>query len=397
MSVIYNPEHFPAKKNVCFLGYCSISPLTAPAAERSAKFIRRQQEIGRGVIFEYSGDQQIARRFHRNFADLLRTSEDNVSMLTSTSEGLSMIANGYPFRPGDQIISYVHEYPANHYPWILQARHRGAELVLLDDVPCQQEPRAGCGPIPETMARCWSFDELVSRINTRTRVIALSHVQFTSGFAADLERLGNLCREKKIDLVIDAAQSLGSLPLYPEQLGISCLAASGWKWLMGPIGSSVLYTSPEFRDKIEITMTGADQMLQDTEYLDHRWAPHTTGKKFEYSTVAYAVLDGLSVGVEQVFGRQSMEGIRDRIFELQELALEQLDLSKYQPVVHPKKHRSGILSLIPRFSDPRTISASLERENIIITPRDGYLRFAPHFCTDESEINRGVAALNRMG
>jgi cysteine desulfurase/selenocysteine lyase len=397
MSVIYNPEHFPAKKNVCFLGYCSISPLTAPAAERSAKFIRRQQEIGRGVIFEYSGDQQIARRFHRNFADLLRTSEDNVSMMTSTSEGLSMIANGYPFRPGDQIISYVHEYPANHYPWILQARHRGAELVLLDDVPCQQEPRAGCGPIPETMARCWSFDELVSRINTRTRVIALSHVQFTSGFAADLERLGNLCQEKKIDLVIDAAQSLGSLPLYPEQLGISCLAASGWKWLMGPIGSSVLYTSPEFRDKIEITMCGADQMVQDTEYLDHRWAPHTTGKKFEYSTVAYAVLDGLSVGVEQVFGPQTMEGIRERIFELQELALGQLDLSKYQPVVHPKKNRSGILSLIPRFSDARTISANLERENIIITPRDGYLRFAPHFCTDESEISRGVAALNRMG
>lgn len=396
MPLSYNPSHFPAKQNVNFLGYCSVSPLNGPAVQRANAFNDRQAAIGRGVIFEYSGEEHIANRFHRNFGSLLHTDPDNISMLTNTSEGISMIANGYPFEPGDQMISYVNEYPANHYPWVVQTRRREVDLIQLSDVPCAQQNRPGVADIPDSFARSWSFDELVSKISSRTRLIALSHVQFTSGFAADLIKLGNLCQEKNIDLVIDAAQSLGSLPVYPEQMGVDCVVAAGWKWLMGPIGSAVMYTSPRFRDKIEITMSGADQMVQDTNYLDHRWAPHTSGKKFEYSTVSYSVLDGLSVGVEEIFLSHSLESIRDRLFELQDLALEKLDTQKYQPVIHLPEHRSGILSLIPKFSDAKSISINLEQNNIIITPRDGYLRFAPHFCSDEAEVLAAVDALNNF-
>lgn len=305
-----------------------------------------------------------------------------------------MVANGYPFRPGDQVLSYIHEYPANHYPWVLQAKNRGVELILLSDVEMQQADRDDTGPVPPEFARAWSFEELVSRITARTRVIALSHVQFTSGFAADLVRLGELCKKRGIDLVIDAAQSLGCLPIYPEEYGIACLAASGWKWLMGPIGSGVLYTSAEFRAKIEITMTGSDQMQQETEYLDHTWQPHLSGKKFEYSTVAYALLDGLSAAVEEIFLANSMESIRDHNFAMQELALERLDPSRYQPIVHLLQHRSGILALIPKFSSAKAISAQLDRQKIIVTSRDGYLRFAPHLCTTEDEVIAAVEALN---
>ena len=164
--------------------------------------------------------------------------------------------------------------------------------------------------------------------------------------------------------------------------------------MMGPVGTGVLYTSPEFRDKIEITMSGADQMKQDTEYLDHTWNPHSTGQKFEYSTVTYAALDGLSVGIEKLFLPQSLESIRDRNFELQDLALNSLDLSKYQPIALRPENRSGILSLIPKTKPASEISQLLDQQNIIITPRDGYLRFAPHFCTTEQEVQQAVQALN---
>ena len=119
-----------------------------------------------------------------------------------------MIANGYPFEPGDQIISYVNEYPANHYPWVIQAQRRGVELILLSDSAIEQEQREGAGPIPDSFAKGWSFDELESKITPKTKVIALSHVQFTNGFAADLSKLGELCQSHGIDLVIDAAQGL---------------------------------------------------------------------------------------------------------------------------------------------------------------------------------------------
>ncbi len=396
MKSLVHLDDFPSRNNVNFQAYCSVSPLSRPAAERAKQFIERQLNVGRGVIFEYSGEQSVGPRFRKNFSALLRTDSGNISMGTSTSESLSMIANGYPFSPGDQIISYINEYPANHYPWVLQAKHRGVELVLLSDAEPRQADRDHVGQIPDSFARSWSMDELESRITNRTRMIAISHVQFTSGFAADLVRLGQLCRDRNIDLVVDAAQSLGSLPLYPDEWGIACVAASGWKWLLGPIGSSVLYTNPAFREKIEITMTGADQMLQDTEYLDHTWAPHTSGRKFEYSTVSYALLDSLSVGVEEIFLPHSVEQIRDYNFAMQDLALEHLDGEKYQPVVHRSEHRSGILSLIPKQSTAKQISAALELQNIIVTPRDGYLRFAPHLCTTADEVLAAVESLNRI-
>ncbi|MEM7454019.1 MAG: aminotransferase class V-fold PLP-dependent enzyme [Planctomycetota bacterium] len=388
-------ERFPFKANVNFMAFCSVSPLSRPAADRAMKCLERQVQVGRGMIFEYAGEEHIASRFHRNFAALLQTSAENISMTTNTSEAISMIANGYPFEAGDQVISYVNEYPANHYPWRLQER-RGVELIELSDVDPLQEKRDYTRPIPAEFARSWSFEELESKITPRTRVIAISHVQFTSGFTADLERLGSFCREKGIDLVVDAAQSLGCLPVHPEKWGVSALASAGWKWLMGPVGTGVMYSSPAFREKIQVTMSGADQMVQDTQYLDHTWNPHSDGRKFEYSTVTYSALDGISTGVEELFLPHSMEAIRDHNFALQEIAIEALDLGKFQPVVHLPEHRSGILSLIPLAGNAKQISTALEAQGVIITPRDGYLRFAPHLCSTQEEVIAAIEALNAV-
>ena len=130
--------------------------------------------------------------------------------------------------------------------------------------------------------------------------------------------------------------------------------------------------------------------------MDHTWDPFPTGQKFEYSTVTYSTLDGLSVGLETLFLPHSMEAIRDHNFGLQDLALQQLDFSKYQPVLHLPEHRSGILSLIPKVSNAKEISAALDQDNIIVTPRDGYLRFAPHICSTQDEVTQAVEALNRI-
>ena len=396
MAVHFDPDHFPIKQSINFLAHCSVSHLNKPAADRAAYFLERQVAVGRGMLSEFTGDEHVAQRFHKNFATLMQTSAENITMTTNTSEGISMIANGYPFQPGDQIISYVNEYPANHYPWVLQAKRRGVELILLSDTDVPQEDRPYTAPIGDSMARGWSFEELESRVTDRTRIIAISHVQFTSGYAADLKRLGDFCNSKGIDLVVDAAQSLGCLPVYPEQWNVAAVASAGWKWLLGPVGTGVMYTSPEFRDKIEITMSGADHMVQDTQYLDHTWNPHTDGRKFEYSTVSYALLDGLSVGVEEIFLKHSPEDRRDHIFQLQELALSQLDMTKYQPVVHEPATRSGILALIPKISSAPQICKELEARDIVVTPRDGYIRFAPHLCTTQDEIEQAVAALNNI-
>ena len=396
MNIDKSPAQFPIKNNYNFLSHCSVSHLYQPAAEAAKHCLERQVHAGRQMIFEFTGEANIAENFHRNFGQLLKTSPDNISITSNTSEGICMIANGYPWKSGDQIISYINEYPANHYPWVIQTQQHDVELILLTDCDIPQREHSKSAPLPESMARGWSFDELVSKVTDRTRVIAISHVQFTSGFAADMVKLGEFCTDKGIDLIVDAAQSLGCLPVYPERWNAAVVAAAGWKWMLGPVGTGVLYTRPDFRDKIEITMTGADQMIQDTEYLDHTWNPFTNGRKFEYSTLTYAAVTGLSTTAAEIFNQTTMEQVRDHNFALQDLAIEHLDASKYQPVLHSPEHRSGILALIPKEKSDKQICTALAEENIILTPRDGFVRVAPHVCSTEEEVVQAVEALNRI-
>ena len=371
---------FPAKKKAIFMGHCAISPLYSRAAEAMQEFSRQMSVHGITAIPEYV---DVLPRLHDNVARFLRTSPQNISYVHNTAEALCMIANGYPFAPGDEVISYQHEYPSNHYPWVLQQK-RGVELTLLADASPLDEYSHLQKPVG------WSMADLTARINKKTRIIALSHVQYSSGFAADLRALGDLCRQNDIDLVVDCAQSLGCLPVYPEEFGIAAVAASGWKWLMGPMGSGLLYTSERFREKLRETMAGPGLMRQGLNYLDLSWAPHQDGRKFEFSTLPWDHIAALNVVMEDIFLQYSVESIRAEVFRLQDLFLQECAASGLQFLLFPEPNRSGILAAEPTGKSKPYLEF-LHKKGFIITAPIGYLRIAPHFYNDDEQI---VAAAN---
>lgn len=376
-------ERFPNKKDTIFLAHCSISPLYCRAMDAMHEFSCDMSKAGVAALPKYF---ELLPRFHRNAAELLKTSAKNISYVHNTAEAMSMVANGYPFSPGDQIISYVHEYPSNHYPWKLQ-RRRGVELILLEDFAPHEGYEKGDKP------KGWSLNDLEGKVTERTRVVAISHVQFSSGFAADLLELGSFCREKNIDLVVDCAQSLGCLPVYPEEYNISAIAASAWKWLMGPWGSGVLYTSEEFRSKLTLTMGGPDQMVQGLDYLDLRWNPRDDGRCFEYSTLPWDHIAAMNVLLEDLFLKYRIEEIRDETFRLQDLLLEHLDQTHLRILHSPRQNRSGILAAEPT-GDYKKIVEVLLREKVVISAPIGYLRFAPHYYNDDSQIRLAAERIN---
>lgn len=374
---------YPVKRKSIFLGHCAISPLYKGAATAMQKFIHDMSDAGISALPNYL---EVMPRFHKNVAQFLKTSPDNISYVHNSAEAFSLIANGYPFSPGDEIISYMHEYPSNHYPWVLQKR-RGVKLNLLDDH--RIFPHNG----DMTRPMAWSMEELDQKITEKTRIVAISHVQFSSGFAADLAELGALCKERNVDLVVDCAQSLGCLPVYPEEFGIAAVASSGWKWLMGPKGSGILYTAPEFREKLVETMAGPGLMRQGLDYLDLSWAPHQDGRKFEYSTLPWDHVSALNAVLEEVFFSSSIENIRDEIFRLQDIFLENLDQDIVQVLRFPTKNRSGILTVGP-YSKSKEMVLALAQKGLIITAPVGYLRFAPHFYNDDEQMRTAAEHVN---
>jgi len=239
------------------------------------------------------------------------------------------------------------------------------------------------------------MSDLEEMVTGRTKIVAVSHVQFTSGFAAELATLGDFCHARGIDLVVDAAQSLGCLPVYPEECHVAAIAASGWKWLLGPVGTGLLYTSEAFRAKLGTVMVGADLMMQGSDYLNHSWQPHTTGRRFEYSTSPISLAAALEACVSGPPLTYGPEQIRAEALRLQDLALASLDRSRYTPLVLPDENRSGILSL-SCADDPEAIVKALVSQGVVCTARAGYLRLAPHFYNADEEVEKALSLLNAV-
>lgn len=378
-------ELFPIKDECIYLSHCGISPLFSRALDKEIEIAGMHSKQTVKLFDQYV---KTLTDLRTAAASLLKTSPDHLAFVKNTSEGMSMIANGYRFQKGDQIISYVYDYPANYYPWKLQER-RGVELRLLPDRIIDPEP-------PGCIAQGWSMADLESLVTKKTRIIAISHVLFTSGFAADLKQMGEFCKQHGIDLVVDAAQSLGALPLYPDDYNIAAIVSSGWKWLMGPLGTGLMYTSEEFRAKLTDVVVGAELMLQAQDYLNHSWHPHHTAKRFEYSTSPLPLAEALNVCIRELFLNHSPESIRGEIHRLHDIALASIDRERYIPLWFPESHRGSILSVVCTKNDPKDVSGQLMKQGVVCTGRGGYLRIAPHFYNTDDEIRAAIAKLNAI-
>lgn len=379
-----DPALFPIRRDYAYAANSAIGPMYAPAAEAARTFLDAQVREGVLMAPRYA---HVLDDFRSAAAAMLEVQPDDVAYVSNTAEGVSLIANGYPFEAGDQVVTYVHEFPSNHFPWALQ-QERGVELVELSDV----DPLGGLAP---GRPRGWSMDELEARVTDRTRVVALSHVQFASGYAADLASLAGFCRARGIDLVIDAAQSLGALPVHPARLGIAAVVGSTWKWMLASRGAGLMYVSPELRSRLRVTVAGDATMTHRLDYLNRVWEPEPGSRRYEASTLPWEHLLTIERVCTEVFVRYGMEAVREEIFRLQDLLLDQIRNPAVRPLLFDRDHRSGILSLSTE-RNAKDLAAALRAEGVIVTEQQGYVRVAPHFWISDEEAVRIGEAIDRL-
>jgi selenocysteine lyase/cysteine desulfurase len=373
--------HLPIQDECVYLNHCGISPLYPGAFAAALQWDETQMRSGIAV-FKKLGDPTVTVR--RAAAELLRVPEADLSFLRNTAEGLSLVANGLPLQPGDRIVSYVHEYPSNHYPWRLQEA-RGAVLELLPDRPC------GSG-LPDGQPRGFELSDLEQVLRTgRVRAVALSHVQFTSGFMVDLAATGRLCRQYGAWLIVDAAQSLGAIPLDPREWGVDVIAASGWKWLLGPVGAGLLYTSPRLRAELRCTMAGPELMEQGNDYLNHAWQPHRDGRFFEYSTASMSLAAGLAACIQELHLPHGIDPIATESARLRQRLIDGLDPARFTPVRFPGPSGPIQSWVVPNADQ---VARRATKNGVTVTQRGGYLRTAPHFYNTDDEIARAIDVLH---
>ncbi len=277
-------------------------------------------------------------------------SPDEIIFTRNTSESLNLVAYSYAMnflKPGDEIVTTVMEHHSNMLPWQMAAEKTGAKLMYLK---------------PDEEG-CFSDDEIMTKINDRTALVAIGHVSNVLGCVNPVRKIADRAHRFKAVVVVDGAQSVPHMKVDINELGADFFAFSGHK-LMGPMGIGVLYGRRELLEKMPPFLTGGEMIENVTlEGATYAQIPH----KFEAGTVNAAGAYALSAAIRYIrsIGFDEIRRIEDELCERMFEGLSKSPHIHIQGSKDPKKH-SGIVSFTMDDVHPHDIASILDADGINI-------------------------------
>jgi selenocysteine lyase/cysteine desulfurase len=363
---------FPVTRKWAFLDHAAVAPLTAPAQQAMAAWAADLTENGH--VNERAWNERVE-DVRRLAGRLLNADPLDIAFVKNTSEGIGIVAEGFPWKSGDNMITATEEYPANVYPWMNLA-NRGVEVRL----------------VQSRDSRIW-LDDIVKAIDDRTRIVSLSMIEFASGFRNDLDAIGGLCRQRDVYFFVDAIQGLGVFPIDVRQTPIDFLAADGHKWLLGPEGAGIFYVRRELIDLLHPVGIGWNSVINSRDFsrIDFRLKPHAGRWESGSLNVAGIAALGASMALLLEIG---IDKVAARVLELTDhlcARAEAAGLTVYSS--RQTSDKSGIVSLIPASGEVRGLVRRCREQGIVINQRAGRLRVSPHCYNTTDELDRTLEAL----
>jgi len=365
-------NEFPITRSYNFQNHAAVSPVSRRAAEAGREYFTLAEQTG----YLKGGFYKRADRVRQLLAQLINANTDEIAFIKNTSEGISFVANGLNWTQGDNVVLPNVEFPANVYPWqALSARGVQLRMVLEED-----------GRIP--------IDRMISAIDSRTRVVAVSSVQYASGYRTDLATLGQYCQSKGVLLCVDAIQSLGAFPIDVKAMNIDFLACDGHKWLCAPEGLGVFYVDRKLQGHLQSTTIGWMSMKNPFDFGKYQFEFADSAKRYESGSYNFAGIFALGAAVELAL-EIGIENIAGRIIRLTDRLVEGLRDKGYRVVSSRRPaEASGIVAFFSDVHDHDAIRRHLEAEHrVVIAQRCNRLRSSPHCYNTEREIDQLVELL----
>src|ERR1044072_10037876 len=365
---------FPITERYNYLNHAAVSPLPTTTLRAVESQLRDVHENGSAGFRNWLATKEQARDL---LANLLGARPEQVSFLRNTSDALSSVANGLTWRRGDNIVTFAREFPSNIYPWLRIRDVHGVELRMAEE----HDGRIDVG-------------ELESMINEKTRVVAISHVQYASGFRADLERLGRIVRQRDALFVVDVIQALGVVPTNVEAEFIDVAAGAGHKWLMAPEGVGYLYLSDRARERIQPTLVGWISVPNPDDYLNFEQGWNRGTLAWETGTGPASLFYGFRASLDLL----TSQGVPRRANYLKELTdhlCEGLKGKRYEVVSSRAPGEKSQIVCIRHLDGLSAMALyhQLNAKNIVTAPRGDRLRIAPHFYNTATEVDDFLKAL----
>jgi selenocysteine lyase/cysteine desulfurase len=360
-------SEFPVTERWAFLDHAAVSPLP----RRSVAALRAwAEDMERNGVVHWSDWERKLDVVRANLAQLIHAEPEEIAFVGSTTHGLGLIAEGFPWREGDSVVTAAEEYPSNVYPWMNLAS-RGVRLRM----------------VPSREGRI-EVEDLASAMDATTRLLTISHVEFASGFRNDLDTLGELCRSRDVAFCVDAIQGLGPLTIDVRRTPIDFLAADGHKWLLGPEGAGLLYVRRDWIERLRPLGVGWHSVVApyNSSTLDFTLKP--SAQRWEGGSFNMPGLHalGASAGLLLELGLDEVsERILDRAAAVRELAAT----AGWQVFGSTRpEDLSGIVVLERPGVDPNAVVRKLRERGVATAQRRGRLRISPHVYNNDDDLQR---------
>lgn len=361
---------FPITRTCVFLNHAAAGPISRPV--RDAMVQVADDHLNRALLALPAQNERIA-AVRRLAADLVGVTSERIAFIDNTSHGLSLAANGFPWTAGDNVVLPDNDFPSNVYPW-LNLELRGVEL---------RRVAARGAPIDPA--------DLLAALDQRTRILAISSVQYSTGARNDLAALAQACRSRDCLLVVDGTQSVGALSLDVAALGIDLLAVSAHKWLMGPFGTGFAAFSERAFQRLTPPVLGW-LSVEDPFSFHCRLDLLADARRFEPGTENSAGILGLG-GTLGLIRRYGIAAIERRVLALTDHLCETAQRRGGRVASPRGDAASGIVICHPAGDVDRAL-ANLEARNVLVSKRAGGIRLSPHYYNTTEELDLAVDLLS---
>jgi selenocysteine lyase/cysteine desulfurase len=365
---------FPAANFYTYLNSAAVSPMPLTAIDAVTHQLNDVAAHGAAHYQEWIDTKNRARHL---ISEMLCVRADQIAFTRNTSDGIATIAGGLPWQTGENIVSFEREFPANFYAWRRIRDKFDVELRLA----------------PEVDGRI-DLDELIGMIDSNTRVVAISAVQYASGFRADLERIGRAARDVDALFCVDIIQAFGAEPLDLPAQYVDAASGASHKWLCAPEGCGILYLSDRARERVDPTLVGWISVETPWDFDDREQPFKPTALAWESGTGCSSLFYGLEQSLK-LLHEAGADNIQRYLGELTDSLCDGLNGRDYEIVSSRRPgESSAIVCIRHRGGIPANeIAQKLQLEHVVISPRGDRVRIAPHFYNHLGDIQRLLEAL----
>jgi selenocysteine lyase/cysteine desulfurase len=361
---------------IIYLNHAAVAPWPDRTVAEVERFARENGDIGSS---RYSRWLEVELELRHLLAKLINApSDQDIALLKSTSEGLSVTAHGLDWSPGDNIVSIAQEFPSNRIVW-QSLSTQGVELRLLDLNQCDN-------PVAELIGLC---DE-------KTRLMSVSSVQYATGERLQLQTLGDHCKAKEIIFVVDAIQSLGAIPFDLSTCHADIVVADGHKWMLGAEGVALFYCNAALRPRLKLHQFGWRMVEAAGDFDRTDWRPAHSARRFECGSPNMLGIHALRASLSLIH-EIGLSKISADISRNTGIIIELADASGYE-LLSPRDplKRAGIVTLRVPDRDNQALCQELMQRQVMCAYRAGGIRFSPHFYNHENEIRTGFQRLSGL-